>query len=168
MNETPKYYGKYQGTVKENIDPERRGRLRALVPDVLGDHKSNWAMPCLPLAGHNMGLYTVPPVEAHVWIEFEQGDPRYPIWVGGFWGERKEDIPALARAISPDRVGITLQTPRQNGIVISDAGEIRLQTASGASISISDDSIEITNGKGAVISLKGNTVAINGNALTIT
>ena len=21
-----------------------------------------------------------------VWIEFEQGDPDYPIWTGGFWG----------------------------------------------------------------------------------
>ncbi|MEZ4769135.1 MAG: phage baseplate assembly protein V [Caldilineales bacterium] len=34
-----------------------------------------------------MGLFAVPPVGANVWIEFEAGDPDYPIWAGGFKGE---------------------------------------------------------------------------------
>src|SRR5262249_33250566 len=147
--------------------------LLVTVPDVLGHNVSSWAMPCLPLAGNNMGLYTVPPEGAGVWVEFEQGDPNYPVWVGGFWGTAAE-VPALARAVPPDTQAITLQTRTKNGIVISDArqrgsiqGSILLQTASGAAISISDEGIEITNGQGAVISLKGNTVAINGDALTI-
>ena len=47
---------------------------------------TTWAMPCVPIAGKQEGVYMVPQIGAGVWIEFEQGDPDYPIWVGGFWG----------------------------------------------------------------------------------
>ena len=30
------YFGKYRATVINNIDPEMRGRLQVMVPDVLG------------------------------------------------------------------------------------------------------------------------------------
>ena len=32
----------------------------------------------------------MPPIGAGVWIEFERGDPDYPIWVGGYWGSAAE------------------------------------------------------------------------------
>jgi hypothetical protein len=28
----------------------------------------------------------IPPIGANVWVEFEGGDPNYPIWAGCFWG----------------------------------------------------------------------------------
>src|SRR6516162_6139066 len=43
-----RYYGKYRGTVVENIDPQQIGRIVAMVPDVLGLTPSTWAMPCVP------------------------------------------------------------------------------------------------------------------------
>src|SRR3954453_13573302 len=102
QNETTphKYFGKYRGTVISNIDPLQTGRLIVQVPDVLGLIPSSWAMPCVPLAGIQMGVYLVPPVGAGVWVEFEQGDPSYPVWVGGFWGSVAE-VPALALAAPP-------------------------------------------------------------------
>ena len=66
-------------------------------------------MPCVPVAGINMGVFTVPPIGSGVWIEFERGDPDYPIWVGGYWGSAAE-VPALAHAVPPGVAGITLQT----------------------------------------------------------
>ena len=42
-------------------------------------------MPCVPIAGKQMGSYFIPQLGAGVWIEFEQGNPDYPIWVGGYW-----------------------------------------------------------------------------------
>ena len=30
-------------------------------------------MPCVPVAGINMGVFTVPPIGAGVWMEFERG-----------------------------------------------------------------------------------------------
>lgn len=80
------FYGKYRGTVVDNRDPTNRGRIQALVPEVLGEIPSGWAEPCSPYAGPLAGLFAVPPVGAGVWIEFEAGDPSRPIWVGGWWG----------------------------------------------------------------------------------
>jgi len=168
--EPPRFYGKYRGTVLNNVDPMQQGRILAVVPDVTGPLPSSWAMPCLPLAGINTGLFTVPPLGAGVWIEFEKGDPDYPVWVGGFWGSTAE-LPALSRTVPPAVSGITLQTTLKNGIVISDVpgptGGILIQTTTGAMISVSDTGIVISNGKGAVINMTGPSVDINVGALTI-
>lgn len=168
--EPQRFYGKYRGTVLNNVDPMQQGRIQAIVPDVAGLAPTSWALPCLPLAGINTGLFTVPPLGAGVWIEFEKGDPDFPVWVGGFWGSAAE-LPALSRTVPPAVSGITLQTTLKNGIVISDVpgptGGILIQTATGATISVSDVGIVISNGKGAVISLTGPTVDINAGALTV-
>ena len=81
-----RYFGKYRGLVTENDDPTKRGRVKVQVPAVLNDLQV-WAMPCLPYAGNNVGLYTIPGPGAGVWVEFEGGDPSYAIWTGGFWAD---------------------------------------------------------------------------------
>lgn len=162
--------GKYRGTVVNNIDPLQIGRIQVMVADVAGFVPGTWALPCLPAAGINSGLFTVPMMGAGVWIEFERGDPDYPIWVGGFWGTTAE-LPLLSRIVPPGVSGFTLQTPLKNGLVISDVpgptGGILIQTATGAMISVSDVGIIISNGKGAVINMTGPTVDINLGALTV-
>jgi hypothetical protein len=90
MSEAPRQYlGKYRGKVLENLDPLFQGRIMAEVPSVPGS-LTNWALPCTPYAGMDVGFYAIPPIGANVWIEFEAGDPNYPVWVGCFWGP--EDI----------------------------------------------------------------------------
>ena len=164
------FYGKYRGTVINNIDPLQMGRIQAMVPDVAGLLPSSWAMPCLPVTGINMGVFTVPPIGSGVWIEFEKGDPDFPIWVGGFWGTAAE-VPVLAHMVAPGVSGFTLQTTLKNGIVISDVpgptGGILIQTTTGAMISVSDVGIIISNGKGAIINMTGPTVDVNPGALTV-
>jgi uncharacterized protein involved in type VI secretion and phage assembly len=164
------FFGKYRGTVINNVDPMQIGRIQAMVPDVSGFSPSSWAMPCAPVAGINNGVFTLPMIGSGVWMEFEQGDPDHPIWVGGFWGSAAE-VPVLAHTVPPAVPGITLQTALKNGIVISDVpgptGGIQIQTTTGAMISVSDVGIVISNGKGAVITLTGPTVDINLGALTI-
>jgi uncharacterized protein involved in type VI secretion and phage assembly len=166
-----KFYGKYRATVFNNVDPEQRGRIQAIVPDVLGITPSSWAMPSLPIAGKQMGAYFVPQIGSGVWIEFEQGDPDYPIWTGCFWGIVAE-VPALALAGNPASPSVVLQTGLQNTIVISDVpgptGGIMLKSATGAFILVNDVGITISNGKGAMITMVGPTVTINNGALVIT
>jgi hypothetical protein len=81
-----KFWGKYRGRVVSNLDPLGLGRIQVDVANVPGS-TMNWAMPCAPYGGPEVGFYAVPPDGAQVWVEFEGGDPNYPIWVGCFWGE---------------------------------------------------------------------------------
>lgn len=169
-SESTRYFGKYRGTVFNNVDPQQLGRIQALVPDVLGDTPSGFAMPCLPLAGVQMGQYVVPVVGSGVWIEFEGGDPDSPIWAG-CWYTSAAEVPAQALAGPADAPNIVLQSHGLNSIVLSDldAGPgVTLKAASGAFITINDAGISIINGKGATITLAGPSVDINGGALVIT
>jgi hypothetical protein len=176
MSDDGKFWGKYRGTVVNNVDPEQRGRLVVSVPDVLTLVPSTWAEPCTPLAGPTgppMGVYLVPPIGAGVWVEFEQGDPDYPIWVGCRWGTAA-DIPTPAHAGLPVSPSIVLQTAGQNCIVISDvpgpAGGIMLRvggsivTITQTGISLIAPKVEIT---AATIELTGIT-DINQGALKVT
>lgn len=171
MNAPQRYYGKFRGTVINNVDPLQTGRIQAIVPGVSALVPTTWALPCVPIAGKQMGTYMVPQIGAGVWIEFENGDPDYPIWVGGFWGSVAE-VPALALAGIPASPNIVLQTTAQNAIVISDlpgpTGGIMLKSTTGATIIVNDTGIYIQNGKGASLVMVGPAVTINNGALTIT
>jgi hypothetical protein len=81
-----RYYGKYRGIVTKNDDPLDLCRVQALVPEILGEINTGWALPCAPYAGKGVGFVTIPPVDAGVWIEFEAGDVSRPIWAGTWWG----------------------------------------------------------------------------------
>lgn len=171
MSDEGKYYGKYRGVVLNNVDPMQMGRLMVEVPDVTGLAPSSWAMPCVPIAGIQNGMVALPIIGSGVWVEFEQGDPDYPIWTGCFWGTAAE-IPALALTVPPAVPGITFQTPLQNGITVNDVpgptGGIMLKSTAGATIIVNDTGIYIQNGKGASIVMAGPTVTINNGALVIT
>jgi uncharacterized protein involved in type VI secretion and phage assembly len=169
MAPAEKLYGKYRGTVVNNVDPVGLGRIEALVPDVSHAALANWAMPCAPVAGSGMGIWAVPPVGAHVWIEFERGDRSHPIWTGGYW-TTAADTPG--HGATPTISSITLQTSLQNALTISDlpgpTGGIMLKSTTGAMILVNDTGIYIQNGKGASSVMAGPAVTINDGALTIT
>ncbi|MCU1349000.1 MAG: hypothetical protein JWO56_2030 [Acidobacteria bacterium] len=164
-----RFFGKYRGTVINNIDPMQLGRIQVMVPDVTQVMPTSWAMPCVPIAGKQSGVFVVPQIGAGVWIEFEQGDADYPVWVGGFWGIAAE-VPVLALAGIPGSPNIVLQTATQTALVLSDmpASQIMLKNATGAMILVNEAGITISNGKGATIVMAGPTVTINAGALVVT
>jgi uncharacterized protein involved in type VI secretion and phage assembly len=171
MSPERRFYGKYRGLVLDNEDPMQTGRVQVQVPDVLGEALSSWALPCFPIAGDQMGFWSVPAVGAGVWVEFEQGDPDYPIWTGCWYGSAAE-VPTLALATTPPLSSVFMQTTGQAAFQLSDlpgpTGGILLRTASGAMIMVNDIGITITNGQGATIVLAGPTVTINDGALVVT
>jgi uncharacterized protein involved in type VI secretion and phage assembly len=168
--EVATFYGKYRGTVVNNVDPLQLGRIQVLVPDVGAVLPSTWAMPCVPLAGKLSGTFVLPQVGAGVWVEFEQGDPNYPIWVGCFWGTAGE-VPSAAKSGLPVSPSIVLQSGGQHSIVVSDVpapvGGITISSLTGAKIVINDLGITIDNGKGATIELLGKVVSVNKAALVV-
>ena len=120
MNET--HLGKYRGTVINNFDPMQLGRLQVQVPQ-LGQSHMGWALPCVPYAGFQVGVYFIPPIGANVWVEFEGGDINYPIWVGCFWsrGEKPElAVDPGVKLIQTQTATIMLNdTPGAGGITIA-------------------------------------------------
>lgn len=168
-----KFWGKYQGTVVQNADPEFRGRIQCTVPAVLGLTPSSWCEACAPLAGPTgppMGVYMVPPIGAGVWVEFEGGDPAKPICSGCRFAPSNVPPLALTNPASPN---ICIQSLAQNMMMISDlpvgtfVGGIMLKSATGAMIVVNDTGIYLSNGKGATITMMGPQIDFNFGALTI-
>jgi hypothetical protein len=129
----PRYYGKWRGLVvqvdEQQDDTEamrqQRGRVRVMVPALFGSRMLlDWALPCYALAGgrtpdptragEERGLFYIPSPGDMVWVEFEQGDMRKPIWTGGFFPERTDKttgIPRLARGEDDGTSGATELDP---------------------------------------------------------
>jgi uncharacterized protein involved in type VI secretion and phage assembly len=174
----PRYYGKYAGTVVNNVDAENLGRVQVLVPAVSPLPLLSWARVCTPVAGFQHGMFAVPPLQAGVWVEFENGNPDYPIWSGCFYGSSLE-TPKQAPAPNPVLQAITLQTPTQNCLVINDlpgpSGGVQIRIKGQTMITVAEGYIVLDNGAGASIKMIGPTITIdaqlvniNNGALTIT
>ena len=83
------YFGKYRAKVVDVKDPEKRGRIRVMCPKVLGEAKSAWCEPCIPVAYDFGGDFAIPKVDEFVWVEFEEGNPNKPVYCGGLWSKEK-------------------------------------------------------------------------------
>ena len=132
-HETTRHYGKYRGTVSSNQDPRNQGRIKAQVPEILGSVDSGWALPCAPYAATQTGCYTVPPVGAGVWIEFEAGDVSRPIWAGCWWESGKLPQDESGTDATPD---VKIARSEQ-GLLLAlhdDSQTIALSDSSGANI----------------------------------
>ncbi|CAL78124.1 conserved hypothetical protein [Bradyrhizobium sp. ORS 278] len=157
------YFGKYRGTVANNIDPMMMGRVQVKVPSVLGSGQLSWAMPCVPYAGAGVGFFAIPPKDANVWVEFEGGNTDHPIWSGCFWGVGELPSEALlpqVKVLKTDTATLTLSD-------VPGTGGITIETKSGKKIKMDMMAIEITDGKWS-IKLEAASVTINGGALEVT
>lgn len=138
-----RWFGKYRGTVVDNADPTQRGRLKVTVPAVL-ESQSVWAMPCVPYAGNGVGFVALPPVGAGVWVEFEGGDPSFPIWAGCFWADGEMPSPGTpgVKQWKTDSITLTLD---------DDNDEARLENGSQTSVTLNSEVVsEARQGKHTV------------------
>lgn len=71
------FSGLYRGTCINNEDPQQVGRILVSIPSVFGFDVNEWALPSFPV-----GSSRVPATNEGVWIAFEGGNPRYPVWIG--------------------------------------------------------------------------------------
>ncbi len=170
-----KYYGKYSGVVSDNQDADYLGRIKVTVPSVLGQNTVVTARPCFP-ARH----YFVPDIGEQVWIEFEAGDVRYPLWVGVWW--TKDKVPQEAQISPPDNR--VIQTPSGHTIEIMDQdGDERvvIRHKSNAAITLDKNGgVLIVNQNGSQLALDaenakaelkeehGNVVTMDSSGVTIT
>ena len=146
------FLGKFRGTVESNVDPNGLGRLSVIVPEVVGK-EAVWAMPCVPYAGKGVGFFALPPKGASVWIEFEEGDPNYPIWVGCFW--QKGELPAQLAV--PDNKMLKVEGIELKLNTAKNAGGVTLTVGSPA---VSVPSKVVLNSSGVEVTVKSAKVTI--------
>jgi hypothetical protein len=151
-----KYFGKYRGKIENNVDPLQIGRVQISCSAVLGDGRMSWAMPCVPFEG----FFMVPKNGTSVWVEFEGGDPNYPILAGCFWltGEVPAS-PALAEQKVIKTEGITLTMSD-----IPGAGGVKLEVGSpGAAVPMN----LVMDSSGIELSMSAFSVKISSSGVSI-
>lgn len=181
-----RFFGKYRGAVVDNEDPARLGRLRLRVPSVLGpDVVTGWASPCAPYGGAaGQGLFLVPEREAGVWVEFEEGDLEFPIWVGTYWSKPADgsQVPRPngadgTEADEPQAVPTckTIKTRKQHTLQFEDADEaegiLLREGAAGHLITLNSDGITISDATGNTVVLGDHAIRLTdatGNAIEMT
>jgi uncharacterized protein involved in type VI secretion and phage assembly len=164
-----RFFGKYRGFVVDNADPEQLGRLKLQVPSVLGsDVVTGWALPCVPYGGDaNQGFLFIPEVGAGVWVEFEEGDLEFPLWVGTFWSKPGDDS-ELPRPNDPDGTEQeTVQDPPTRKIIKTLSGHtLQFEDADGSELITLVDGVN-----GHVITLDATGIQItdgtNGHQITL-
>jgi len=167
------HFGKYRGQVTDNADPNGRGRLKVKVPAVLSDAEI-WAVPCVPYAGDKVGFFFLPEPGSGVWVEFEGGDPSYPIWTGFFWsdGQMPDDAKPEHKVLRTLKA--TLRVDDQNDeILLTNAAGAKLELAtdallenSGASLSLGQGGV-VAEHAGAKLEVANAAVSANSGALEV-
>jgi hypothetical protein len=156
--------GAYPGVVEDNDDPQRAGRVRVRVPEVLGDVVTGWCLPVLPFAGPQVGLHVVPPVGALVHVLWTAGDTnRPPLWLGAGW--RAGEVPDGSHSDA-----VSLVTASGSRIVVSEvAGQERIelrQGAAGATVELRAGRLALRIGASSVVLTEG-VVEVNDGALRV-
>lgn len=172
-----RFFGKYRGVVVDNADPEQLGRLKVRVPSVLGqDVVTGWALPCVPYGGDmNQGFLFIPEIDAGVWVEFEEGDLEFPIWVGTYWSKPGGES-ELPKPDGPDGVEEgSVQDPITRKIIKTLKGHsIELEDADGSELLIiryydgDKKNVISMNAEGVtVLDANDSTVTMNGDGIKI-
>ncbi len=91
MDYFQKFYGDYYGSVADNADPNKMGRVKLKVPALYGnDVHDYWASAKGMPNGASEGMFWIPKVGDAVLVSFENGNCRFPMWQHGFWGTKDE------------------------------------------------------------------------------
>jgi len=155
-----RYYGKYRGTVSDNNDPGNLGRLKANVPRLMGDSvTTGWALPAFPYGGaKEQGFFAVPDIGAGVWIEFEGGDLRFPIWSGVWFTSN-----AIPESAKPGKK--VLKTKSGHKIVLDDDGNsLTITDSNGNTVSMDQNTITVTAGKASKVVVNAPKIELAGSS----
>lgn len=133
----------YLAEVVSVEDPDRltRVQIRVLNCDGLDDQDGAvWARVAVPFAGHNRGAFLLPDVGDEVLVVFLNGDPRFPMVVGGLWNGH-DQAPDSLPGDRVDRWTITGKSGTKFSIVEEQNGreKIVFQTPAGVTGTLTDE-----------------------------
>lgn len=137
-----RYYSIYRGTVLSNEDPEFRGRVKVSCPAVYGDNAHNyWALP-MGIASGSPTMWLIPSVGDTIWVQFEGGDSRYPVWS---WGWFMDDKAPKSAKVDGVKIAATVwQSKSGHRIIMDDKNKlVTISNASGIDIQLTKDGVNI-------------------------
>lgn len=82
-----RYYGIYRAQVTDNMDKDEAGKIEVIVPSLFGatNKLPAWAIPKdFRASSKGKGEFYPPDIDDFVYVEFESGDPRFPVYSGGW------------------------------------------------------------------------------------
>jgi uncharacterized protein involved in type VI secretion and phage assembly len=129
------YYSSYRGYVVDNEDPKNLHRVKLQVPQIFGNSTLEyWAYPKGLYAGPKHGFQMIPKIGEMVWVEFEFGNSKRPIWTYGHRG-----VDDYVDDYFKDKNVISLRTKIGHQIIIDETNEvIRVVSSKGKVVEISD------------------------------
>ena len=101
-----RYVGFYNGSVTDNRDPEKLGRVRINIPGLI-EPQSAWAFPLGTVGGGSAqrGFYNPPDIGADVGVWFLQGEVDHPFYVTAHWGIPDErETPGPDLSVAPEEL----------------------------------------------------------------
>jgi hypothetical protein len=173
-NQQERFYGKYRGTVTDWVDPDKMGRIQATLVGTYGTMETGPANPCTPFAGNGVGFMFVPPEGAHVWVEFEGGDPSKPIYSGCFWNT-KDEVPKDddysypdSKIIKTNFATVILDANTSIGEKQNIVIKTNNTTSPESRITLTENEVELKLTTPTTILITSASVAVNGDALVVT
>jgi|AntAceMinimDraft_11_1070367.scaffolds.fasta_scaffold04116_7 hypothetical protein len=135
-----RYYGIYKGFVHSNEDPDNLGRLQIIVPKVYGKNVyKKWALSKGIYCGKGVGSFWLPNKDDTIWVSFEGGDIRFPVWEYGWW--RDGDVPENAE---PEIK--VFQTTSGHRMTFDDKNElIRIKDKHGHIVELNENGVSIVS-----------------------
>lgn len=164
-------------TVKDTVDPERRGRLQVKLAafDV-----TLWAPCVVPSAGKGYGVAMLPKVNEVVLLAFLT--PEQPVILGALWSGRQSEpdhamptadrysitMPSGMKAVFDDANGpnVTITSPAGNSIALTDAGGGKIAaTVAGSSVTVTPTEVDVT--ASATVQVNAASVKVSAPSVTV-
>ena len=181
------FTGGYLAEVINLDDPESLSRvqLRVLNFDGVDSHDGPiWARVACAFAGNNRGAFLLPDVGDEVLLVFVNGDPRFPVVVGGLWNGSSTSPETISGGRNRKKVirsknGVKLtlddqdgqeqfiaETPGGQKITLKDGpGAVWIEDSNGNSVKLETAGITVT--ASAKVTVNASTVEISAGMVTV-
>lgn len=161
-----RFPGTYLAQVVSVSDPDNRGRVQVklLSFDAAPNQDAAiWARVAVPFAGTNRGAFLIPDVGDEVLVSFVNGDPRFPIVIGGLWNGSDQPPEQLPGA-SVDRWTLVGKAGTRIAIVEESAATatISFTTPGGVSGTLTDEA-----GGKIEFQAAGTTITVDSSGVTV-
>jgi uncharacterized protein involved in type VI secretion and phage assembly len=142
--ESASFRGLAIGIVTRNDDEDGLARVKVRFP-WREEGESHWARLATPMAGGSRGALFVPEVGDEVLVAFERDDPEHPYVLGALWNG-VDRPPEHDRSTKNDLRKITSRSGHELLFDDGKQGLVELRHASGHTVVIREDKIEILAG----------------------